>query len=114
LTPAKRSSGRSSKPSGKGGSTKGRASTDTRKRPAGGARGGSGSKGEKSRGSQGSTRRSSLEDRLDELQPWQRWHEQGPQATGLGRMQQWVSAYAEGTLEADEGDAPGPSGVIAD
>jgi hypothetical protein len=29
-------------------------------------------------------------------------------------MQQWVSAYAEGTLEADEGDAPGPSGVIAD
>ena len=104
----------SSKRGGKGGSTKGRASTATRKSRAGGARRGSGSKGEKSRGSRGSKRRPSLQDRLDELGPWQRWHEQGPQATGLGRMQQWVSAYAEGTLEAGDGDSPEPRGLIAD
>jgi hypothetical protein len=113
LTPAKRSSGGSSKQSGKGGSTKEQTSTAARKRSGPAARAQSGSRQAKSSG-EGAAGSSSVEDRLDELQPWQRGHSRGPQATGLGRMEQWVSAYAEGTLKPGEGDSPGPTGVIAD
>jgi hypothetical protein len=55
----------------------------------------------------------SLEERLADLQRWHRWRYSNPQSTGLSRIQQWVSAYAEGVLEPKSDEPPGPAGVIA-
>lgn len=55
----------------------------------------------------------SLEERLADLQRWHRWRYSNPQSTGLSRIQQWVSAYAEGVLEPKSDDPSGPAGVIA-
>jgi len=54
-----------------------------------------------------------LAERLADLQRWHRWHYSSPQSTGLSRMQQWVSAYAEGVLEPKSDKPSGPAGVIA-
>jgi hypothetical protein len=55
----------------------------------------------------------SLEEQLADLQRWHRWRYSSPQSTGLSRIQQWVSAYAEGVLKPKSDEPPGPAGVIA-
>jgi hypothetical protein len=55
-----------------------------------------------------------LEERLAGLCNWHRWQYYGPQATGLSRMQQWVSAYAEGILKPEDENPTRPAGVIVD
>jgi hypothetical protein len=55
----------------------------------------------------------SLHERLADLQCWQRWHADGPQSTGLARVQQWASAYAEGVLTPSGKPGDGPPGTIA-
>jgi hypothetical protein len=53
-----------------------------------------------------------LQERLADLQRWHRWHTDGPQSTGMARVQQWVCAYAEGVLTSSGKPGDGPPGTI--
>jgi hypothetical protein len=79
-----------------------------------GGRGGARSAPRKREGARKPSAAPPLEERLAGLQRWHRWRYYGPQSTGLSRMQQWVSAYAEGLLEPSDQEPPGPAGVIVD